>query len=92
MIVIGIFFIGVLLGTFGKRYYKLFTYSEILTSLSLYSLLLFLGLSIGRNSSIVNNMTNLGVQGLLFALASSLGSILLILPLYYLFPKRKKDE
>ncbi len=90
MIVIGIFFLGVVLGTICKKYHKIFSYSEILTTVSLYLLLLFLGISIGKNSDIVNNMTQIGLKGVLFAGAASLGSILFILPLYYIFPKKEK--
>ncbi|MBI9031297.1 LysO family transporter [bacterium] len=90
MIVIGIFFLGVLVGTICKKYHKLFSFSEILTTVSLYLLLLFLGISIGGNSEIVSNMTQIGMKGLFFALASALGSILLILPLYLIFPKKDK--
>lgn len=90
MIVIGIFFLGVVVGTVCKKYHKIFTYSEILTSVSLYLLLLFLGISIGENSEIVNNITQIGLKGFLFALASALGSIFLILPLYYIFHSKEK--
>ncbi len=90
MIVIVIFFLGVIVGTICKRYHKVFAFSEILTSVSLYLLLLFLGISIGDNSEIVSNMTQIGLKGFLFAIAASLGSILLILPLYLIFPKKDK--
>jgi uncharacterized membrane protein YbjE (DUF340 family) len=90
MIVIGIFFLGVAVGTICKKYHKIFSFSEILTSISLYLLLLFLGISIGNNSEMVSNMTQIGVKGILFALVAGLGSILFILPLYYLFPKKEK--
>ncbi len=89
MIVISIFFVGVLLGSLSKKYQKVFSVSEILTSVSLYLLLLFLGISIGKNDDIVSNIANLGFKGLLFALASALASILMVIPLYLIFPKRK---
>lgn len=90
MIVIGIFFLGVVVGTICKKYHWVFSYSEILTTVSLYLLLLFLGISIGSNSEIVSNMSQIGLKGFLFALASGLGSILLILPLYFIFQKKEK--
>jgi uncharacterized membrane protein YbjE (DUF340 family) len=90
MIVIGIFFLGVLLGSIGKKYQRLFYYSEILTSVSLYLLLLFLGISIGKNSEIIDNMASIGLKGFSFAIASALGSIILIIPLYLIFPKKDK--
>lgn len=90
MIVIGIFFFGVVAGSICKKYHKIFAFSETLTSISLYFLLLFLGISIGNNSEIVSNMTQIGLKGFLFALAASIGSILLILPLYLIFPKKDK--
>jgi len=90
MIVIGIFFLGVVVGTVCKKHHKLFSFSEVLTSVSLYLLLLFLGISIGNNPEIVNNMTLIGLKGILFAVATSLGSILLILPLYLIFNKKEK--
>jgi uncharacterized membrane protein YbjE (DUF340 family) len=90
MIVIGIFFLGVVVGTICKKYHKLFSLSEILTSVSLYLLLLFLGISIGSNSEIVEDIAQIGIKGFLFAFATSLGSILLILPLYFIFSKKDK--
>ncbi len=90
MIVIGIFFLGVLLGSLGKKYQKMFSFSEILTSVSLYLLLLFLGISIGSNSEIISNMTQIGFKAFFFAISSALGSIIFILPLYFIFPKKDK--
>ncbi|MFA7056780.1 MAG: LysO family transporter [Candidatus Cloacimonadales bacterium] len=89
MIVIAIFFLGVLTGIIFKKQFKIFKYSETLTTISLYLLLLFLGISIGNNSEIVSNIGKIGIKGVLFAFASGLGSILLITPLYLIFGKGK---
>lgn len=90
MTVIAIFFLGVVVGTIFKKQYKIFKYSEVLTTISLYLLLLFLGISIGNNSDIVSNIGQIGVKGVLFAFAASLGSIIFIIPLYLIFGRGKE--
>lgn len=54
------------------------------------SLLLFLGIAVGLNDNIINNLQSLGLQGLLFAVLTTFGSVFagwLVDKLYF----RKKD-
>ena len=74
-IVIGIMFLGIGLGF-------LFRKKEILQkigkpiSYTIYLLLFSLGISVGGNSEIINNLPSLGGQALLLAFAGTLGSVL----------------
>ncbi|OQY37776.1 MAG: hypothetical protein B6226_04750 [Candidatus Cloacimonetes bacterium 4572_65] len=83
-----LFLLGIITGTIFKKREKLFTLSGYITTISLYLMLLFLGLSIGFNKSIMDNMAQLGLTSFLFAIVSIIGSIIAILPLYLVFKKR----
>ena len=52
-------------------------------------LLFLLGISVGANQDIVNNLTTLGGQALLLALAGTAGSILAAWAVYNLFFKER---
>ena len=52
-------------------------------------LLFLLGISVGANESIVNNLTTLGGQALLIASAGTLGSVLAAWGVYHFFFKER---
>lgn len=87
MLVILLFFIGIAVGFLFKKNKRIYKISDTLTNVSLYLLLLFLGISIGMNPDIISNFTQIGLKSLLFALGGMFGSILFILPLYLIFKK-----
>ena len=57
--------------------------------LSYKRLLFLLGISVGANESIVNNLTTLGGQALLIASAGTLGSVLAAWGVYHFFFKER---
>lgn len=87
-IVIGIMFLGVGLGFLLKRVECLQHLSKTI-SYTIYGLLFLLGVSVGANREIVNNLGTLGGQAFLLAAAGSLGSALAAWGVYKLFFARK---
>jgi uncharacterized membrane protein YbjE (DUF340 family) len=57
-------------------------------SYTIYLLLFFLGISVGGNSNIINNLPSLGGQACLLAFAGTLGSVLAAWAVYKLVFKK----
>ena len=73
--VIGIMFCGIAVGYFFRKVELLQKIGKPI-SYTILLLLFLLGISVGANESIVNNLTTLGGQALLIASAGTLGSVL----------------
>lgn len=73
--VITIMFIGIGIG-YLFRNIKLIQKSSKLISFVIFSLLFLLGIAVGANDTIVNNLSKLGGEAILIALLGTLGSIL----------------
>lgn len=88
--VIGIMFGGIALGyllrhvAFLQKIGKPISYTILL-------LLFLLGISVGANEAIINNLTRLGGQAFLIALAGTVGSILAAWGVYHFFFQEKED-
>ena len=88
-IVIGIMFLGVGVGYLLRRVpFSQVTGSSI--SYTIYLLLFLLGISVGTNETIVDNLASLGGEALLIALAGTLGSLLMAWVVYSLFFKERR--
>lgn len=74
-IVISIMFLGVGIGFLLKRIQWLQYVSKTI-SYTIYLLLFLLGVSVGANQTIVNNLATLGWQAFVLAFAGALGSAL----------------
>lgn len=89
--VIGIMFSGIAIG-------YLFRKVEILqkigkpVSYTIFLLLFLLGISVGSNKDIVNNLSTLGWQAFLIAFASTLGSVLAAWCVYHFFFKERSRK
>lgn len=89
--VIGIMFGGIAVGYLFRR-------AEILQkigtpiSYTILLLLFLLGISVGANEAIVNNLTTLGGQALLISLAGTMGSVLSAWAVYHFFFKERRPE
>ena len=82
---------GALLGFFARRLSVLKHLGT--TSMATIILLLFLmGVEIGGNERIVQNLTSLGVEALVIAVAATLGSIVAARIVYYKFFNRQRHE
>ena len=64
----------------------------MMISYAILLLLFLLGISVGANESIVNNLTTLGGQALLIASAGTLGSVLAAWGVYHFFFKERRRE
>jgi|LGVD01.1.fsa_nt_gb uncharacterized membrane protein YbjE (DUF340 family) len=91
--ILGILLLGAIIGRFLRGFSKVQTTINKLVMLVIYLLLFLLGVSIGKNNMILNNLTTLGVQALLLTIGGILGSIILakIVFIKY-FNKSYKDE
>lgn len=86
LIVIGIMFFGVSIGLLLRNNPPKFLVKLI--NVVIYILLLTLGISVGANKMIINNLHTLGIQALIITLGALAGSIFLSWLLFrYLFNK-----
>lgn len=83
-LIIIILIIGGILGYFSRNLNKFNFYSEKTTTVFIYILLFFMGLSVGVNPEIISNLGDLGLSAILITLFSISGSILFS----FLFAKR----
>lgn len=85
--VIGIMFCGIALGYLFRKKTILQKLGKPI-SYTIYLLLFFLGISVGGNKEIINNLPSLGGQALLLAFAGTFGSILAAKGVGYFFFKK----
>ena len=89
--VIGIMFGGIAIGyllrkvEFLQKIGKPISYTILL-------LLFLLGISVGANEAIINNLTTLGGQAFLIALAGTVGSVLAAWCVYHFFFEERRRE
>lgn len=86
--VIGIMFAGIATGYLLRRIEWLQKVGKPI-SYTIFLLLFLLGISVGANKEIVDNLVPLGGQALLLALAGTLGSVLAGWGVYHLFFKER---
>lgn len=88
---------GIILGAFVHQKPLLIKINDQLISLSIYVLLLLLGISVGLNKTIVQNIGTLGFQALVITLGAVLGSVVFSWLVFRIFfssevNKNGKDE
>lgn len=89
--VIGIMFGGIAVGYLLRKVELLQKVGRPI-SYTIYLLLFLLGITVGGNPDIVNNLATLGGQALLLAAAATLGSVLAAWGVYHFFFKERRKE
>ncbi|MDL2221438.1 lysine exporter LysO family protein [Parabacteroides sp. OttesenSCG-928-N08] len=89
--VITIMFVGIAVG-YLFRHVQLLQKTGRLITVTIVLLLFLLGISVGANRALINNLGTLGVQALVIALAGTLGSVLAAWIVYRLFFKNRQRE
>lgn len=89
-IILGVMFVGVGLG-FLLRKLDWLKHTSKTISYTIYLLLFLLGISVGSNEKIVDNLASLGSQALILALAGALGSALAAWAIYRWWFKQEEQ-
>ena len=89
--VIGIMFGGIAIGYLLRKVEFLQKIGRPI-SYTILLLLFLLGISVGANEAIINNLTTLGGQAFLIALAGTTGSVLAAWGVYHFFFKERRRE
>ncbi len=61
-------------------------------SVTIYLLLFLLGISVGNNETIMNNLGTLGLESFLIAFAGTMGSVIAAWMVYHFFFKKKETD
>ncbi len=88
--VIGIMFAGIFIG-YLLRKLQFLKYTVRTISYTIFLLLFLLGIAVGSNEQIMNNLPKLGGQALLIATATTAGSVLAAWGVYVWFFKGGRD-
>lgn len=91
-IVLLIMLLGVAVGYLFRRKDKLIKISEKLVTLFIYLLLFVLGVEVGGDDSVMNNLSSLGLDALLLSLGGIAGSVLVTWGIYISFYKNRGLE
>ncbi len=81
---------GILLGFAVRNKTKIHKAADPLVNVAIYLLLFLLGISVGTNKAVINNLDTLGLQGLFLTLGGITGSVILAFFTYKIFFKTKK--
>ncbi len=91
--VLAIMTVGIIIGFFIHNKTKLIKINDKLTSWAIYLLLFLLGISVGLNDKIINNIHSIGLQAIVITIGSLLGSLICAYITYKLFfMPEKKDK
>jgi uncharacterized membrane protein YbjE (DUF340 family) len=77
LIVIGLFMVGIGIGLIFRKQPRFLKVTEPLVSVAIFALLFFLGISVGTDPRVVQNITTLGWQAILLSSGAILGSLFL---------------
>ena len=83
---------GIIAGVFIHHKPKLIKLNDRLISLAIYLLLFLLGISVGLNKTIVQNIGTLGFQALIITLGAIFGSVLMWWLIWRVFFRTEKNN
>jgi len=81
--------LGIALGFFVGKFPKIIKGVDKMTTWSIYLLLFLLGIGVGLNEKIINNLHTIGLQALILTVGAVLGSLIFAYITYKLFFKNK---
>jgi uncharacterized membrane protein YbjE (DUF340 family) len=81
--------LGIALGFFVGKFPKIIKGVDKMTTWSIYLLLFLLGIGVGVNEKIINNLHSIGLQALILTIGAVVGSIIFAYITYKLFFKSK---
>lgn len=82
--------VGIAIGAILRNKQQIIARINKTTLWIIFTLLFFMGISVGVNPDITSNLTTIGLQGLILALVAISGSVILSWILYLLFFKKVK--
>ncbi len=82
--------LGMVVGYAISNRKKIITFTNKATNWAIYALLFLLGVSVGLNDTIMNNLSGIGVQALVLTLGAIGGSVVFAFFTYKFFFKEKK--
>ncbi|MBN2598173.1 LysO family transporter [Labilibaculum sp.] len=89
IIVLSIMILGIGIGLLIGNRPKIIKVIGVLTSFSIFLLLFLLGIGVGTNNQIINNLHSIGIQALILTIGAVLGSLICAYFTYTLFFKKK---
>ncbi|PCH67415.1 MAG: DUF340 domain-containing protein [Bacteroidales bacterium] len=89
IIVLAIMILGIGIGLIIGNKPKIIKIIGALTSFSIFLLLFILGIGVGTNDKIINNLHSIGIQALILTIGAVLGSLICAYFTYNLFFKKK---
>jgi hypothetical protein len=92
LIIIILLLSGILFGFLLREKKGVIVLTDKLTNGTIYLLLLVLGISIGSNEKIISNIGSIGINAIILALGTVIGSVLLSYIVYLFYFKKTKNE
>lgn len=89
LLVIGLLIAGIILGVLLRERKKAVKVFAKLTDGTIFLLLFFLGVSVGRNEQVINNFQKIGLQSFVITILATLGSVLASYLVYRIFFKSR---
>jgi uncharacterized membrane protein YbjE (DUF340 family) len=88
--VLGLMAVGILIGFAVKNNARIIKAVDLLIKIAIYVLLFLLGVSVGTNKTIIQNIDTLGAQAILLSIGAVAGSIVLAFFTYKFYFKTKE--
>lgn len=87
--VLSLMTLGIIIGYFISNNKKIILLADKLTGYTIFLLLFLLGIGVGLNQKVIDNLPTLGIQALLLSLGAIFGSLICAYITYKLFFKSK---
>lgn len=87
--VLALMTLGIIIGYFVSNNKKIIRLADRLTGYTIFLLLFLLGIGVGVNQKVINNLATLGFQALILSFGAILGSLICAYITYKLFFKTK---